>query len=88
MLDRNSVAPLADLSEAVGTGQFYRAAARPCGRPLLDAGAATSYNLSLPRSREAVVVVQRLNRTAARAYVFPCTQTIVPVSTSLLLGLR
>ncbi|HSV38542.1 MAG TPA: hypothetical protein VLI04_07260 [Nocardioidaceae bacterium] len=67
------------------TGAFV--SRRPCFTPT-SGTASETYNLRLSKSREAVVVVQRLNRSAARVYLYPCNQTIVPVSTTLLLGLR
>ena len=59
--------------------------ATKCGRPQRQAYA---YEVSLTSARRAVVMVQRVNANAARVYVYPCGQSVVPVAASLLLGIR
>ena len=59
--------------------------AAKCGRPQRQAYA---YEVNLTSARRAVVMVQRVNANAARVYVYPCGQSVVPVAASLLLGIR
>lgn len=60
-------------------------AAARCTRPQRQAYA---YEVDLASARRAVVMVQRVNASAAKVYVYPCGQSVVPVAASLLLGIR